>query len=288
MKYEIKSGDSLSKIARKFNMNYKELARLNKIADPDKIRAGQVISIPTRDTKAQVEAAQQRPPTTRAAIQRQARPEPQASTTGGTTRRQARPEPEPQPKPQPKKPSLMERPQRDPLISTNVRQFVYDLFGGTETLTEKDLKKSERKALKQAALRAQSQGKQAIEYADYGTQQKGESQYADVGGGGDALDFVSRVFDPNYSMKTTIGQARIEKDKDGNTIIVDRYNFNDSDDKFSFTGLMAGVKRAGFNPYAQIRNIAKELGSGQGQGSEVRINLGQLASTDITKVEGLI
>ncbi len=282
MKYEIKSGDSLSKIARKFNMNYKELARLNKIADPDKIRAGQVISIPTKDIKTQVETAQQQPPTTRGTARRQARaarPEPKP---------EPKPEFKPEPKPEPKKPSLMERPQKDPLIPTNVRQFVYDLFGGTETLTEKDLKKSEREALKEAALRAQSQGKQAIEYADYGTQQKGESQYADVGGGGNALDFVSRVFDPEYSMKTTIGQARIEKDDDGNTIIVDRYNFNDSDDKFSFTGLMAGVKRAGFNPYAQIRNIARELGSGEGQGSEVRINLGQLASADIRKVEGLI
>tara|TARA_X000001382_G_scaffold1778_1_gene2188 strand:- start:60 stop:899 length:840 start_codon:yes stop_codon:yes gene_type:complete len=279
MKYEVKSGDSLSKIARSFNMDYKELARLNKIADPDKIRIGQVISIPTKDMKTQVENAQQQRPTTRGTTRRQARPEPKP---------EPKPEPRPEPKPEPKKSSLMEKPQRDPIIPTNVRQFVYDLFGGTETLTEKDLKKSEREALKEAALRAQRQGKKAIEYVDYGTQQKGESQYADVGGGGDALDFVSRVFDPSYSMKTTIGQARIEKDKEGNTIIVDRYNFNDADDKFSFTGLMAGVKRAGFSPYAQIRNIARELGSGQGEGSEVRINLGQLASTDIKKVEGLI
>lgn len=274
MKYEVKSGDSLSKIARSFNMDYKELARLNKIADPDKIRIGQIISVPTKDMQAQVESVQQQPLTSR-----------------GTTRRQARAarsEPKPEPKPEPKKPSLMERPQRDPIIPTNVRQFVYDLFGGTETLTEKDLKKSEREALKAATLRAQRQGKKAIEYADYGTQKKGQSQYADVGGGGNALDFVSKVFDPNYSMKTTIGQARIEKDKEGNTIIVDRYNFNDADDKFSFAGLMAGVKRAGFSPYAQIRNIARELGSGKGEGSEVRINLGKLASVDLQKVEGLI
>jgi len=288
MKYEIKRGDTLSQIARKFNMNYKELARLNKIADPDKIRAGQVISVPTQDMKAQVEAAQQ--PVRKEPIKQQAPVREKPARQPAPLRQ------EPTKQEAPKKESLMSMPSRlanpvrneDPLISTNVRQFVYDLFGGSETLTEKDLKQEEKEALKKAALRAQSQGKKAIEYADYGTQAKGQSQYADVGGGGGALDFITKVFDPQYSMKTTIGQARIEQDDDGNTIIVDRYNFNDSDDKFSFTGLMAGIKKAGFSPYAQLRNIARELGSGEGEGSEVRINLGKLASADVKKVEGLI
>ena len=89
-------------------------------------------------------------------------------------------------------------------------------------------------------------------------------------------------------MKTTIGQARIEEDEEGNTIVIDRYNFNDAEDKFSFMGLMTGIKKAGLSPYAQVRNIGKQLGSGQGQGSEVRINLGKIAATDIKKVESFI
>ena len=36
------------------------------------------------------------------------------------------------------------------------------------------------------------------------------------------------------------------------------------------------MKSAGFNAYAQLRNIATALGSGPGEGSEVIINLGRL------------
>tara|TARA_R100001463_G_scaffold28575_1_gene65455 strand:- start:2674 stop:3531 length:858 start_codon:yes stop_codon:yes gene_type:complete len=282
--YEIKRGDTLSQIAKKYNMDYKELARNNKISNPDKIYVGQKIVVPSKepDMAAQVQAAQQpvrEKPVKQEAPVRQEPVKQEAPVRKEPVKQEA--------------PSLMSKPEKpvrneDPLLPTNVRQFVYDLFGGSETLTEQDLKEEEKEALRKAALRAQSQGKAAIEYADYGTQVQGQSQYADVGGGGGALDFVTKVFDPEYSMKTTVGQARIEKDNEGNTIIVDRYNFNDSDDKFSFTGLMSGIKRAGFSPYAQLRNIARELGSGEGEGSEVRINLGKLASTDVKKIEGLI
>jgi len=43
--YKIKSGDTLGKIAARNGMTVKELARLNGIADPNKIRAGQVIKL---------------------------------------------------------------------------------------------------------------------------------------------------------------------------------------------------------------------------------------------------
>jgi len=296
--YEIKRGDTLSQIAKQYNMDYKELARNNKISNPDKIYVGQKIVVPSKepDMAAQVQAAQK--PVRKEPVKQEApvRKEPvkqEAPVRKEPVKQEAPVRKEPVKQEAPSlmsKPSRLENPVRneDPLIPTNVRQFVYDLFGGSETLTEQDLKEEEKEALRKAALRAQSQGKAAIEYADYGTQVKGQSQYVDVGGGGGALDFVTKVFDPEYSMKTTVGQARIEKDDEGNTIIVDRYNFNDSDDKFSFTGLMSGIKRAGFNPYAQLRNIARELGSGEGEGSEVRINLGKLASTDVKKIEGLI
>ena len=226
--YEVKRGDTLSQIAKQYNMDYKELARNNKISNPDKIYVGQKIVVPSKEPNmaAQVQAAQQ--PVRQEPVKKEApvRKEP--------VKKEAPVLKEPV-KQESEKSSLLERPKSEPLIPTNVRQFVYDLFGGSETLTEQDLKQEEKEALKNAALRAQSQGKKAIEYADYGTQAAGQSQYADVGGGGGALDFVTKVFDPEYSMKTTIGQARIEQDDEGNTIIVDRYNFNDSDDKFSFT-----------------------------------------------------
>ena len=44
--YTIVRGDTLSGIAKRFGTTYQEIARLNGIADPNKIRAGQVIKIP--------------------------------------------------------------------------------------------------------------------------------------------------------------------------------------------------------------------------------------------------
>lgn len=45
--YTVKKGDTLSKIAKKYNTTYQELAEYNNIADPNKISVGQVIKIPT-------------------------------------------------------------------------------------------------------------------------------------------------------------------------------------------------------------------------------------------------
>ena len=44
--YVVKKGDTLSKIASKYNMNYKDLAKYNNITNPNKIYPGQIIKIP--------------------------------------------------------------------------------------------------------------------------------------------------------------------------------------------------------------------------------------------------
>ena len=44
--YEVVSGDTLGKIAKKFGTTYQELARINGIPNPDKIQVGQVLKIP--------------------------------------------------------------------------------------------------------------------------------------------------------------------------------------------------------------------------------------------------
>jgi LysM repeat protein len=43
--YTVKAGDTLSKIAAKFGTTYQELAKINGIADPNKIYPGQVLKI---------------------------------------------------------------------------------------------------------------------------------------------------------------------------------------------------------------------------------------------------
>ncbi|MDQ3392447.1 MAG: LysM domain-containing protein [Actinomycetota bacterium] len=44
--YEIQQGESLSAVAEKFDLNWLELAKFNKIKNPDDIQAGQMINIP--------------------------------------------------------------------------------------------------------------------------------------------------------------------------------------------------------------------------------------------------
>ena len=162
------------------------------------------------------------------------------------------------------------------VIPLNVGAFISDLLGVDTPITERHLNKEEFESLAEIARRAKEAGKEIIEYADYQTQEKGQSQYSDVGGGGGNLDFFKKIFDPKYSLKTTLGQARIEEDEDGNTIIKDRYNFNNAAGGLDAIEFAKGMKSAGFNAYAQLRNIATALGSGPGEGSEVIINLGRL------------
>ena len=44
--YTVKSGDTLSGIAKRYNTTYQALAQYNHIADPNKIYVGQQIKIP--------------------------------------------------------------------------------------------------------------------------------------------------------------------------------------------------------------------------------------------------
>ncbi|MBM4116054.1 MAG: LysM peptidoglycan-binding domain-containing protein [Phycisphaerae bacterium] len=60
--YTIKSGDALSKIARKAGMaaDWRMIMRLNGIKDPNRIRAGQILKIPTCTFHAVVSKAEYR------------------------------------------------------------------------------------------------------------------------------------------------------------------------------------------------------------------------------------
>lgn len=261
LKYTIQSGDTLSQIAVDLGVEMKELAAANQIEDANKIRAGKKLIIPPKKEKQrevdpaviQKEMAQQKQ-AQKAAITSTKKTEKPRSILAETRQ------------PAPEKIS-------EPFLPSNVRQFLYDLAGGEETFTEKDLKAAERKALADVVKAAKSRKSNVIEYEDYQTTGKG-SQYEDVGGSR-KTSILSKISDPAYSLKTLIGQANITEDEDGNTLVVDRYNFNDAE-SFSASGFVEGAVNAGASLYKQARNVGKFFGSGEGKGSPVVINLGNL------------
>lgn len=159
-------------------------------------------------------------------------------------------------------------------LPINIRAFLGDLVGDDSKITEKNLSSEERGALREIVLRNQSKNKPIIEYGDYNTDIE---KYKDVSGFASNADVVSKTAtSPEYALKTTLGQARITTDEDGNTLVVDRYNFNDARDDFKFNEFIKDVVNAGLSGYAQARNLGRYFGSGPSEGAEVVINLGKL------------
>jgi hypothetical protein len=63
--YVVKAGDSLGLIAKRLNVPLTVILALNHLADPNKISAGQVLTIPPTTTTTTVSTTTTRPPTTR-------------------------------------------------------------------------------------------------------------------------------------------------------------------------------------------------------------------------------
>ena len=235
--YEVRKGDTLSKIAQDAGLSTAALLKLNpEITNPSKIQIGQNIKL-TSDSDSMFSFFDKPPQQILAKV------------TGAETIAKA----------------------VEPLIPTNVKQLVRDVFGYEDSITEDNLKSEELEALKKAVGVARERGSNVIEYEDYGTQAQGESQYADVGGG----SMLGKLGDPSYSMKTFIGQGGITQNEQGETIVLDRYNFNDAVDGNLF-GFIQGVAQAGVSPYLQARNVGRHFGSGPGEGSPIAINLGKI------------
>ena len=257
----LEKGDTLFSIARDNKVTVKQLLRANpNIKDPNKIFAGDTLLIPTKQPKqkerdglfgALIEKSQE----VAKKIQRKDIITPEK--VGG--------------------PKLKDR-----LLPINMRQLVYDVFGGDDDLTEKDLSPDEYAAAREVAINALKRKSNVISYTDYKTS---KSSYDDVGGSVQGSQgVIKKSFDdPRYALKTTIGQASLTTNDLGETILEDRYNFNEKtwkDRSFSFEGLktfVGDMKNAFMQPeYGIPRTIGSYLGSGPGEGSMVRINLGKL------------
>ena len=244
--YIIEKGDTLSSIAKRNKISVAEIMKLNpQIKDADKIYAGEKLNL--------------KPLTEKIAKKTIAKRKDYDS----------------------KEFSVF----RDVLgfVPLNIKQLFYDVAGGEDTITEADLNKRELAALKDVVKRVSNpkssfynkESANRIQYKDYATEDK---PYTDVGYNKIGIEkAVQKLKDPYYSLKTTLGQASITQDKLGNTIIKDRYNFNDNDGQTTLAELYSDMKAIYHNPlYMLPRKIGKYFGSKEGEGSFIEINLGKL------------
>ena len=177
------------------------------------------------------------------------------------------------------------------MIPPNVRLMVNDVFKQStgskfdKVFTEKNLNPEYTSVLKDIALDVLSKGKTNIEYADYKSVE-GDNAYADVNYTAKGLPDISNK---RFNLKTSLGQATIKVDNQGNLIIVDKFNFNDSDSIDSVSDFYQMAKEIGGSAlqgegYNFVRKIGKWFGSPEGEGQNVRINLGPV---DLSKFKNL-
>lgn len=177
------------------------------------------------------------------------------------------------------------------MIPPNVRLMVNDVFKQStgskfdKVFTEQNLNPEYTSVLKDIALDVLSKGKTNIEYADYKSVE-GDNAYADVNYTAKGLPDISNK---RFNLKTSLGQATIKVDNQGNLIIVDKFNFNDSDSIDSVSDFYQMAKEIGGSAlqgegYNFVRKIGKWFGSPEGEGQNVRINLGPV---DLSKFKNL-
>ena len=255
MNYKIKSGDTLSQIAKDNNTSVSELAKLNNIKNVDFIKAGDTLKIPK--------------------IKKEKKQPVKEKITAQTDKKKSR---------------ETKKIDSDSLLPINIRQF----FNPEQDRTEADLSTAEKTALKEVIAYSQSPERVAekiatginpnvIEYKDYETTAQG-AQYADVGGPMGLFGLAKKIQDPKYNLKTFLGQATVIPQDGGSYKVVDKFDFKPKTQAKGlqkFVQYLSSIDDAGINPYAQLRNYMGYYGpqEGTGQGGVSNIQLAQGGQT---------
>ena len=165
MKYKIKRGDTLSEIAQKFDTTVSQLMQDNNIKNKDLIFAGANLQI-----KSPQEKVKQMQKDLEVIKENQESLDfvgPKFILEEGKEK---------------EKKLIKEGKKRPPkreqskFLPLNVRQFFYDVFGGTDDITEDDLSTKEKEALIAVVKRAKGRNKNVIEYEDYETEGGNDTQ----------------------------------------------------------------------------------------------------------------
>ena len=180
-------------------------------------------------------------------------------------------------------------------IPSAVRQFMYDLAGGTEDFTEANLTDKEYSTLQKVVKRAMADGRNFITYKDYealATITLGKVNKAGVVD--QILALGDKLQDPAFSLKVLLGEAAFTVNDNGEVILSDKYDFNNLKDSFKdrfdndmfyaddldgadFLDYLKATYRIGGDVYRQFRNTAAFFGSNPGDKSTmIKINLGIL------------
>ena len=171
------------------------------------------------------------------------------------------------------------------VVPSSIRALVSDVWvtqtgiGEHKTFTEKNLSSKYQDVLKNIVKNNLNNGKNIIEYEDYGTHAEGQSQYRDVDASVTNPGIIKKMFNPAYNLKTTLGQASIIIDENNNVIIKDRYNFNNAVDIQSVPDLLNAAAIIGYEAgtlklYGAARTVGTFFGSNDQEGAFIEINLG--------------
>tara|TARA_R110000765_G_scaffold109975_2_gene201192 strand:+ start:127 stop:660 length:534 start_codon:yes stop_codon:yes gene_type:complete len=151
-------------------------------------------------------------------------------------------------------------------VPANIRFFASDLLGMDSSASNENFSDKGIAVLKEAAINALDQGKSSMSYEDY---PGGEMNFNE--------NFLSKLQDPNFNMRTTIGSANLRINENGDIILTDQFNFNDAKDIKSLSDAKNAVLdifgEEGL--YKKIRKIGTYAGSEEGEGSSIELNLGQ-------------
>ncbi len=163
------------------------------------------------------------------------------------------------------------------LVSDNIEYQIKDLIQKNvlgplgfdpKVLTEEDFGDTTMNALKIAAQNAIDSDRKGIIYADYD----------DILGSTYSDSILQSITDPDKIAKTTFGMSGspMTVGEDGNLYFNDQYNFdNPQGSNFAEKMLMLGKNVVGNpSPYGIMRAISGQFGSGAGEGSPIKINLG--------------
>lgn len=175
----------------------------------------------------------------------------------------------------------------EPLVPVNIRQFVSHLLGDRSPLTEEHLSSRDMESLRSAVSRQVKEGKTSgvIGYGDYGSAPGQFSSFGSPYQSGQSIpSMVAESYsDPKFRMETTIGMAKWHKDKNGNIIIEDNYNFNATRKQVeaalkdeSIAGVLVNAY-SGNGIVGLVNAMGNIFGSTDDEGgNRVRINLGKV------------